>query len=378
MVDDVPTFASPGFNLEATVSVLERNQLEALLLTSPVNVQYSTGYPALPSAGNPILHTLENQFPFASYIGRDGRVTLACWLVSTLGVAFGADEVVSYLDHGGALDTIGRLAGRVAASGGRLGVESTVPLFVVKLFEEAGGSREQLVVIDEDLLALRLRKSPQERALLERSIGIVEKTVTEIHGVLEVGMSRLDLITEAKYRMLRNGATGISHVTISFGTANPELAIGETLQEGKLVTLDLGATLEGYCSDNRRYAFFGELPDDLARTHALMVDVVDGVGAALVPGVSEGDVYARGVKLFEEAGLDPYFLHVGHHIGLQTEESWLTSASKRCVEDGMVVNIELYTPVAGVDFVGDEETFVVGPGGSRRISQLPREIVTLR
>ena len=43
----------------------------------------------------------------------------------------------------------------------------------------------------------------------------------------------------------------------------------------------------------------------------------------------------------------------------------------------MVVNVELYTPVEGVDFVGDEETFVVGPQGPRRISQLDRAIAVL-
>ncbi len=377
MTGEVPTFTSPGFDRERVISVLERNDLDAILLTSPENIQYTTGYPALPSAGNPILHTLWNQYPCAVLVDREGKLTLACWLVSTLNVAFGADEVASYLDHGGALDTFGRLLAPVAAAGGRLGVESTFPLFASRIFADAGGRLGQLVVVDEDILAMRLTKTPAEQELLERSIAIVEKTVGELYGVLEVGMSRLDLVSEAKYRMLRNGATGISHVTVSFGTANPEVAIGEILEEGKLVTLDLGACVEGYCSDNRRYAFFGEVPGELKRTQAMMVDVVDSVGAALVPGAREADVFARGVQLFQDAGLDPFFFHVGHHIGLQTEESWLTGSSSRTVEDGMVVNVELYTPVEGVDFVGDEETFVVGPQGPRRISQLDRAIAVL-
>ncbi|MDA8182910.1 MAG: Xaa-Pro peptidase family protein [Actinomycetota bacterium] len=377
MADGVAKFGTVGFDRGRFSRLLAERGLEAALLTSPESVQYTTGYPALPSAGNPILHTLQNQFPSASLIGADGRSTLACWLVSMLGVEFDVDEVSPYLDHAGALDVWGKLLAAPAASGGRIGVEATFPLFALRLLEKAGGSSDQLVPIDDDLIALRVVKSPAEVALLERSIGIVEETVSELYDVLEVGMSRLDLIAEAKTRMLSHGATGISHVTVSFGKANPELGIAETLEPGKLVTLDLGATVEGYCSDNRRYAWFGDVPEALVSTQSMMVDVVDAVGEALVPGATEASVFERGAELFREHGLDPYFFHVGHHIGLQTEERWLTGSSEAVVEPGMVVNIELYTPVEGIDFVGDEETFVVEEGGPRRISRLPRDIRAL-
>jgi len=101
------------------------------------------------------------------------------------------------------------------------------------------------------------------------------------------------------------------------------------------------------------------------------------VGAALCPGTSEGDIFQLAAELFNRHGLDPFFDHAGHHVGLQTEERWITSASKRPLQVGMVVNIELYTPVEGIDFVGNEETFVIDVSGSRRISQLSREIIPL-
>jgi Xaa-Pro aminopeptidase len=370
-------FSTVGFDRARFSAMLAEEGLDAALLTSPEHVQYSSGYPALPSAGNPILHTLQNQFPSAVLIDSSGKSTLACWLVSMLGVEFDVDEVSPYLDHAGALEAWEKLLTGVVASGGRLGVESTLPLFALRLFEKAGGEASKLVTIDDELVALRVVKSPEEIALLERSIGIVEDTVEELYGLLEPGISRLDLIAEAKTRMFAHGATGISHVTMSFGKANPELGIGETLEPGKLVTLDLGAVVDGYCSDNRRYAWIGTPPDELLSTQARMVEVVDALGAALVPGASEASVFEKGVELFQENGFDPYFFHVGHHIGLQTEERWLTRGSEAVVEPGMVVNIELYTPVEGVDFVGDEETFVVEEYGSRRISCLSRDIRVL-
>ncbi|SRR5579875_142766 len=378
-MDDGPVkFPSVGFDRSRFAALLSEMGVAAALVSSPEAVQYVSGYPALPSAGNPILHTLQNQFPPAVLIDASGSVTLACWLVSMLGVEFDVDEVRPYLDHAGALETWATLLSGVARSGGRLGVEATFPLFALQLFEREGGRPSQLVPIDDQLLALRVVKSPTEIDLLERSIGIVEAAVAELYDLLEPGMSRLDLIAEAKTRLFAHGATGVSHVTISFGTANPELGIGERLEANKLVTLDLGAVVDGYCSDNRRYAWIGDPPEALLATHATMVEVVDAVGAALVPGTSEAQVFRRGVELFEEHGFDPYFTHVGHHIGLQTEERWLTADSDAEVQPGMVVNIELYTPVEGIDFVGDEETFVVGEDGPRRISRLPRAIKVIR
>jgi Xaa-Pro aminopeptidase len=374
MDQETVRFRAVGFDRVRFGEVLGELGVQAALLTSPESVQYCSGYPVLPSAGNPILHTLRNQFPPAVLFGPDGRLTLSCWLVSMLGVEFDVDEVNPYLDHRGALESWSKLMEKVASSGISIGVESTFPLFALQLFEKVGGKPSQLVFIDEALLSMRVLKSPEEIALLERSIAIVEETVEELYGLLEPGISRLDLIAEAKTRMLSHGATGVSHVTMSFGKANPEVAIAEVLEAEKLITLDLGAVVEGYCSDNRRYAWIGNPPSELLSTHATMVEIVDAVGQSLVPGAREEAVFAKGVELFRGRGLDPYFIHVGHHIGLQTEERWLTGDSKEVVKPGMVVNIELYTPVEGIDFVGDEETFVVADGGPRRISRLRREI----
>ena len=75
-------------------------------------------------------------------------------------------------------------------------------------------------------------------------------------------------------------------------------------------------------------------------------------------------------------GIEPLerFSHVGHNIGLETEEEWLDNDGSRSVEAGMVINIELYSKAPTGDMIGDEETYVIGPDGPERISVLPREI----
>ncbi len=115
-------------------------------------------------------------------------------------------------------------------------------------------------------------------------------------------MSRSEIMLEARTRLLRNGANGVSHLTFSFGDSNPEVEADEPLAEGRLITLDLGGIIDGYCSDNRRYAYLGALPASLQTSYDTMVAIVDGVGAALVPGATYGEVFARACGSSQSTG----------------------------------------------------------------------------
>ena len=181
---------------------------------------------------------------------------------------------------------------------------------------------------------------------------------------------------EAKWRLMKNGAEGISHLTFSFDQANPEFDINETLEPNHLVTLDLGAIYKGYCSDNRRYAFSGTPPEELVETYTKMVEIIDGVGAAMKPGVSYGELWDLALDMFAERRLEPAGVinKTGHNIGLETEERWLNNDRTAFVREGMVINIEMYTQAPSASHIGDEETYIIDKNGSTRVSNLPRVI----
>jgi Xaa-Pro dipeptidase len=369
-------FGTAGFDKRKLHALMKERGLDGILLTSPENVFYTTGYTTLPSAGNPILYTLRNRLPFFSYVDAKGDVTLLCWAFAAESVEFGADHVIGFNDYAGAMAALTQLVGDRIAAGETLGVESTCPYSVLQLLAEARGKDEPVVVVDDVINRLRLIKSPAEIALLERSIQIVEQSVQELYETLHIGMSRLDLTQAAKERMARNGAGGMSHVTFSFASANPEFAIHEPLERGSLVTLDLGGVYEGYCSDNRRYAYGGDVPASLQERYEAMVGIVDAVGAALVPGATYGSLYRLALDQFAGHGIEllKRFTHTGHNIGIETEEQWLDDSDDLAVEAGMVICIELYSIAETGQQIGDEETYVIEDTGPRRISVLPREI----
>lgn len=367
------SFAPLGFDKDTCRREMRERGLDGILLTSPENVMYTTGFPTLAGAGNPIMHALRNQLPTYSFVDSEGRVTLVCWGVATFGVDYGVDEVRPFFTRDLAHTEVECLAGRLPARS-RIGIESTCPYGVVRAVEEHGRPAE-LVVCDDVLDKLRLVKSPAEVEMIRRSTEIIERTVTDLVPVLEIGMSRLDLLREAKTRMIANGADGIDHVTIAFGAANPEVALGERLEAGQLVTLDLGAVYEGYVSDNRRYAFTGVAPEALKAQHAQMCAVVAEIGSMLRPGTGFGELPQRARELYAGIGRDPLFLTVGHTMGLQVEEQWITDGDSTEFAPGMVVNIELYSFADDGVMIGDEETYLVTEGAPELLTVMPADLI---
>lgn len=301
----------PGAGKERIVEQIHAGNLDGILLCSSENVYYSSGLPAVAGSGNSILFALKNQLPFYVYIGANGKTTLLCWVGATLGFSFDVDDVRSFFNESSAHDELHDFLQEVLKPEARIGVESACPFAVITEIQKVMPSIP-LTVIDDMLLRLRMVKSEAEIERMRRATAIVEEAVAELREVVRPGISRLWLIGEAKRRMIERGATGIGHTTIAFGASNPEIAFDETLEPDQLVTLDLGAVVDGYVSDNRRYLYTGDVPDDLRSLHATLVEIADQVGQALKPGTTFADLYDLASEKYGEHGLPPFFINVGH------------------------------------------------------------------
>ena len=368
------SFKPIGLDRARLFVLMKERGLDGIFLSSSENVFYTTGYPTLPGSGNPIVYALRNQLPYFSFIGSDERISLLCWGGASMGIDYGADDVRSYFTYQMSLDELAAFIPEKLQPGCTVGVESTFPYYVIQLLQEHA-KPAGILVVDDLIHQLRLVKSPLEIERSRKSTAIIDQTVMELADALRPGMRRLELIQEAKYRMLKNGAHGVDHVTVAFGAANPEVALDEPLEENQIVTLDLGAVYEGYASDNRRLAYTGKVPDGLRELHKKLCWVVAEMGKALRPGKTFGELHAHAYALYAQVGVEPLFLHVGHSIGLQVDEHWLLGDDPTEVEKGMVLNIELYSFSDEGVMIGDEETYVVTEGEAEQLSRLPVGII---
>ena len=368
------SFKPVGIDRTRLVAMMKERNLDGLFLSSPENVFYATGYPCLPGSGNPIIHALRNMDPYFVYAGSDGQIVLLCWGPAAMGIDYGADDVRMSFTAQMAADDLAALIDEKLKPGCTIGVESTFPYYATRLLEQHAKPPD-IQVIDDLFYQLRLIKSPAEVELIRQSTLIIDRTVMELAQNLRLGMGRLELTREAKWRMLQNGADGVDHITMAFGTANPEIALDEPLEKDQIVTLDLGAVYQGYVSDNRRLVYTGKVPQALKELHKKLCWVVAEMGKALRPGKTFAELHAYAYDLYAQAGIDPMFLHVGHSLGLQVEEHWIMSDDPTPIQPGMVLNIELYSPSEEGVMVGDEETFLVTETGPEQLSTLPVDII---
>jgi Xaa-Pro aminopeptidase len=141
-----------------------------------------------------------------------------------------------------------------------------------------------------------------------------------------------------------------------------------------LVTLDLGARVDGYCSDCTRTWATGELDDDLAQLYETVLEAQEAALAAVRPGPEGRELDAVARDLITEAGHGEHFGHgLGHGVGLDVHEApRLARTSSARLEAGNVVTVEpgIYVPGRGGARI--EDLVVVTEGGHEVLSGTPK------
>jgi len=145
---------------------------------------------------------------------------------------------------------------------------------------------------------------------------------------------------------------------------------------GELVVFDMGAELDGYCSDCTRTFAAGDPGAQARDVYELVLAAQQAVLAAVAPGVSgpEADSAARGP--IEAAGYGERFGHgLGHGVGIEVHEApRLAASSEDVLRAGNVVTVEPGVYVPGAFGVRIEDLVVVGEDGVRNLSGLPKEL----
>src|SRR5262249_12721238 len=136
--------------------------------------------------------------------------------------------------------------------------------------------RATMEEIDGWIEQLRMVKSADEIARIRRSVKVNSEAFEQTARRVRAGMTEADLAAELEHRMRRLGAEKPSFETIvagGVGSALPHAQpTGATLAHGALVVVDMGATVDGYCSDMTRMLFLGEPGPKVKRTYRAVLE----------------------------------------------------------------------------------------------------------
>ncbi len=209
----------------------------------------------------------------------------------------------------------------------------------------------------------------------------------QIYGFLReqglAGRTEREVAVALEHEMRRLGADGPSFASIVASGergALPHASPADVpIERGTLVTLDLGAQLDGYCSDCTRTWATGEPPDDLAAIHALVLQAQQAALEAVRPGPRGSEVDAVARDIITAAGYGERFGHgLGHGVGLDVHEApRLARTGETRLRAGHVVTVEPGVYVPGRGGVRIEDLVVVTDAGHEVLSGTTKDLISV-
>jgi Xaa-Pro dipeptidase len=234
---------------------------------------------------------------------------------------------------------------------GQLGVEETTWfVFSDNIAREVPALR--LVSATAVTAGCRMIKSEHELELMRLASKVTLKAYEAAWRALRPGMTDHDFASLIATAHEQLGFAGSAMVLVGKYSALPHGTINpQRIEEGKIILIDGGCRVEGYCSDISRTFILGKPTDKMKRVFDLVHRAQQAALAAATPGTPCGDVDAAARKVITERGYGPdykYFTHrLGHGIGMDGHEwPYLVRGNKQPLQRNMTFSDEpgVYIP----------------------------------
>ena len=330
---------------------LAAHKLDAMLVSSPANVRYLTGFTG---SNGTVLVLPDEAFFFTDprYAIQSGR-EVSCKTKVCKGPILPA---VADMARRRRIRRLGFERGHLSYDGFDL-LRTRLPV------------NTSLDPIPGWLEGQRMLKSPAEIELIRRSVATNSKAFEQAVRHIRPGMREQDLAAEVDYRMRRLGAEKPAFDTIvasgersALPHAHPTTA---TLQPNQLVLVDMGAFQDGYASDMTRVLFQGTPGARVKRVYRAVLEAQLAAIDAVRPGVTTAHVDRRARGVLKGYGLERAFVHsTGHGLGLEIHEMpRIGKRDKTRLQKGMAITIEPGVYLEGLGGVRIEDTVVVTGNG---------------
>jgi len=361
---------------ERAQRLMREHRLDALLLTSQPNFRYFSGFDSqfwesptrpwfliVPAEGRCIAVVPELGAPlFEKKWIQDVR----CWPSPRP-----SDEGVSLLTD--ALQSLPHPFSRIGLEMGR---ESTIRMPLNDLLELRNRLRGiELVDGSPCIWKVRAIKSPAEIRCIRQICQIASAAFENLPQRLAIGRSEIEVCKDLTIDLLKRGADTVPFMAAASGPGGYAQIISRPgvrrLQDGDVLIIDVGATLNGYFCDFDRNYGFGKLSRGALSAQQAVWEATEAGIAAAVPGSRTSDLWAAMMKVLERAGMPGNNAgRMGHGLGLQfTEPPSNMSDDHTVLEEGMVITIEPGVEYEKGKMIVHEENVVVTSNGAELLTR---------
>ena len=375
----------PAQEFRARIAALQAGladqSLDALLLTAPADIFYTTGFltrfwesPArpwfvvVPIASDPVA--------VIPSIGADlmGRT----WLhdIRTWDAPDPRDDGVSLLAEA--------LAQAVAPTG-RIGLPMGLETHLRMPLADFEALRARLAprrFVDATACIQRVRevKSEAEIDKIRATCAVAARAFARVPEFAQAGRARSDVFRDFQIALLSEGADWVSYVA---GAAGPDgygdvisPAGPDPLQRGDVLMLDTGAVKDGYFCDFDRNFAIAPASDIARRAHAALWHATEDALSELRPGMLARDVHEILSRGLQRRGMTPSGGRLGHGLGITlTEWPSFTPLDDTPLRAGMVLTLEPGCVTADGRIMVHEENIVLRDTGPELLSpRAPEEL----
>ena len=366
---------------------MERQGLNAILLTTEADMYYFTGFLSqfwqsptrpwfgvLPLSGKPIAVIPE--------IGVSAMSNGFMEDIRSWSSPHASDDGVSLL-----CDTLAEVVARAPLRAGtsprkiglNFGRETYVRMPLADfdtLKQRLGASSPSVRFVDAThiMRELRMVKSEPEIAKIEYVAQCASDVFETLFSFVAAGMRDDEVFRAFKVACLNAGVDDVSYLVGAAGKGGYNDIIsppsGRHLRDGDVLILDTGCVFDGYFCDFDRNYGFGAVDDDVKRAYEAVWRATEAGLRAAVPGNRCQDVFRAMDDVMNAAGaMGESVGRFGHGLGIAlTEPPSHTSWDDTILESGMVITLEPGMIFAPGRMMVHEENLVVCDHGPQLLS----------
>jgi len=344
------------------VELLRARELDSLLVNDLLNVRYLTGFTGTNAA---------------AIVTPDERLFFTDFRY----VAQARQQVPEYERIEAGRDMLGDLSGRLR---GRAGFDDEhLSVAAHRKLSEKLPDGVELAPAGGLVEELRAVKDASEVAAMRAAAELATAAYESLRERGLAGRTEREVAVQLVRFMEDSGAEGPSFppiVAAGEHGAHPHAVPRDVeIPRDTLVVIDMGARVDGYCSDCTRSVATGSVHDGALEIYELVLRAQAESLAAARTGAAYRDVDAVAREIIDAAGHEEHFGHgLGHGVGLQVHEApRLAKTAEGELVTGNAVTVEPGVYVPGEVGVRIEDLVIVTDGEPEILTGFPKELVTV-
>ena len=225
---------------------------------------------------------------------------------------------------------------------------------------------------------LRMVKDESEIDKIAKACKLTDECFNHLVKYIKIGMTEIEIANEIERFFKENNAVLSFDPIVASGVNSSKphaVPTDKKIENGDIITIDMGCKLDGYCSDMTRTIFAGYVRNEYARIYDLVLKNQELVSKQIYAGQStkilnnfvENDFRLNGFALIHA---------LGHGVGLEVHElPFISSKVDEFLKENTVITNEPGIYIQGQFGVRIEDTIVVKKENGIALTSSSKEYV---